>query len=210
MKIKRFALFIMMMMIILSLLGCSADKKKTDKNKNIITTHTNQSGNTGESTPILAGSTQEKKEIVDENLSKSDEKVIISFKVKNGKTLSFCTSEGSDDYIVYRFGTKDKIELEFPEDINNSWSQFVFSDYHRSGGAENAGLNLSYLTFINGEYEYQVYHAFDHVEEVTSVGVKVKNLVSGKETDIEGDEKTLIGSLHWINCSYPKLKYEKW
>jgi hypothetical protein len=76
---------------------------------------------------------------------------LFSFKLASSpKTLSVCVSKTQPDYIVYRFGTKDKIKLEFPENKADSWSKFTYSYYLRGGGAENEGMDLNYLSFENG------------------------------------------------------------
>ncbi|SFR65222.1 PdaC/SigV domain-containing protein [Anaeromicropila populeti] len=132
-----------------------------------------------------------------DRLCLNSENFILSFRTKqSGKTLSICTSK-DNDYIVYRFGTKDQIDLEYPEDKEDSWNQFKYDYYHRGGGVENSGYDEDSLTFENGGYEYRVYEQYDAVEEETTLGVVVTDLSTGKETDIAGDLDTKIG--YWYD-----------
>lgn len=96
---------------------------------------------------------------------------------------------------MYRFGTKEKVELEFPKNNDDSWSKFTYSYYLRGGGAGNEGMDLNYLTFENGGYEYQVYQEYTAKDNVTNVGVKIKNKSTNKETDIKGLSTSIKGSL---------------
>jgi hypothetical protein len=73
-------------------------------------------------------------------LCTDNEKVFFSFKMENSpKTMSICLSNKQPDYLVYRFGTKDKIELQFPENNADSWNKFVYSYYLRGGEQETMG-----------------------------------------------------------------------
>jgi hypothetical protein len=42
-----------------------------------------------------------------------------------------------NEYIQYRFGSKDRVEMEFPLNRNkDSWKQFKYNSYHRGGENE--------------------------------------------------------------------------
>lgn len=94
-----------------------------------------------------------------------------------------------------RFGTIDKVELEYPEKKADSWRKFTYSYYLRGGGAGNEGLDLNYLTFENGGYEYQVYQEYTAKDNVTNVGVTITNKSTRKETNIKGLSDSVEGSL---------------
>jgi len=76
-------------------------------------------------------------------LSYPDEQILISFKTREGKTVSL-SSEMENRYIVFRIGTDIKTEMEFPRKTKESWQKFKYSSYLRGGGAENEGLDLNY------------------------------------------------------------------
>lgn len=142
--------------------------------------------------PEVANST---KKIYREDFSAEGEKVLFGFQVADSKKIiSICTAE-DESYIVYRFGTRDNIELEFPEDRENSFSYFNYSYYLRGGGLENAGLDFDHFNFSNGDYQYQVYSEYEAETGIRSVGIRVTNEKTGKETDITGDSNSVIGSM---------------
>jgi len=120
---------------------------------------------------------------------------IFSFETDKGKKLSVCKDK-ADKYIIYRFGTKKKVELEYPSTKNKqSWEKFTFSYYFRGGGAENDGMDINSLIFTNGGFEYEVYDDYVAEGEKTTVGIHVKQLSNDKKTDIKGNVKTKKGSL---------------
>ncbi|MFA9378733.1 MAG: PdaC/SigV domain-containing protein [Lachnotalea sp.] len=133
----------------------------------------------------------------DSNLCLNNENLLISFKIKkSGKTVSVCSAK-NEDYIVYRFGTKDHIDLEYPEDKNDSWSKFTYSNYNRGGGAANSGLQYNSLSFDNQGYNYEVYQQYDAVTNETTVGIIVTELATKKVTNIIGDPSTFVG--YWYD-----------
>jgi len=131
-------------------------------------------------------------------LCRNNEKVILSFNIdESGKILSLCVSD-EQDYIVYRFGTTENIELEYPSDKKDSWNKFTYSYYLRGGGKENDGLDLNYLQFEIGNYLYEVYEEYSASDDTTHVGVKIIDETSNNEIDITGDYKSKIGSLIYL------------
>jgi len=134
------------------------------------------------------------KNIYKEDLSVEGEKVVFGFQVADSKKIvSICMAD-DESYIVYRFGTMDNIELEFPEDRENSFSYFTYSYYLRGGGIENVGLDLNSFNFSNGGYQYQVYDDYEAETGIKAVGIRVTDEKTGKETDITGDSNSVIGS----------------
>ena len=183
------------------LIGCNSTQKienspsTSDTAKPKQTEAANQVTNAPSKSASPSADTKTKIEYRD-NLCTDNEEVLFSFKLANSpKTLSVCVSKIQPDYIIYRFGTKDKVELEFPENKADSWSKFTYSYYLRGGGAGNEGMDLNYLTFENGGYEYQVYQEYTAKDNVTNVGVKITNKSTNKETDIKGLSNSIEGSL---------------
>ena len=127
-------------------------------------------------------------------LVKKNETLIFSFKTKAGKT-AVLASDSDNKYIVYRFGTKDNIELEYPASLDNtSWQKFTYSYYYRGGGKMNAGMDLNYVDFTNNDYNYRIYNEYYSEDDSVSNGILVTDSKSN-ETDIKGINKTVKGSL---------------
>jgi hypothetical protein len=123
------------------------------------------------------------------------EEVVFSFKTTNNKEVVVAKSK-SNQYLVYRFGSSSKVELEYPSAKDTtSWKKFSYSYWLRGGGPANEGIDLNYLYFISEDYRYVVYHTYFSVDEKSSVGVKVTNMKTGKTIDIPGNIKSVKGNL---------------
>jgi hypothetical protein len=119
---------------------------------------------------------------------------IFSFNTKNGKTVTLAKDK-NDQYIVYRFGTNEKIEFEFPDKTKNSWEKFKYSYYLRGGGKQNEGMDLNFAAFTNSDFKYVLYSTYYAITEKSEVGIKVFNLKTGEITNIKGKTKTIKGTL---------------
>lgn len=127
-------------------------------------------------------------------LVKNNESVIFSFKTKAGKT-AVLAGDIESKYIVYRFGTNDNVELEYPAALDyTSWQKFTYSYYFRGGGKSNAGMDLNYVDFRNNDYSYRLYNEYYSEDETASNGIIVTD-PKGKETVIKGLNNTVKGSL---------------
>ena len=63
-------------------------------------------------------------------LCKEIEDVLLSFQIADSNKFDpICFSKNQQDYIIYRYGTKDKIELEHPLKTESSWKDFTYSYY---------------------------------------------------------------------------------
>ncbi len=133
---------------------------------------------------------------LNDKLCAGNEEILFSFPLKaSRKRLTVCVEKDSQEYIVYRFGTKDKLELEFPDKKTASWSKYVYSNYFRGGGEDNDGLDLNYLTFENKGFRYRIYQEYSAGSKETEVGILVTDLATGKETKITGEAEEAEGNL---------------
>jgi hypothetical protein len=92
----------------------------------------------------------------------ASETVIFSCRIKGSpKVLSLCGSKNLTKdvgYLQYRFGRPGKVELQFPEEKQNSQAQFLFEHYFR------AQVDRTAVKFKNGGYEYSIYDAYEGEE----------------------------------------------
>lgn len=123
-----------------------------------------------------------------------NEEMIFSFDTQNGKTVTL-SKDKKNKYLIYRFGTKTKVEFEFPRKSKESWSMFNYSYALRGGGKENAGIDLNYVYFTHQHFTYVIYDTYFAEEDKQRIGVKVINLRSGTTTNISGNIKTRKGIL---------------
>ncbi|MBP1756529.1 MAG: hypothetical protein H6Q59_2927 [Firmicutes bacterium] len=133
---------------------------------------------------------------LDNNLCGENEELVFGFPIAGSKKrLAVCIGGTSQEYITYRFGTKDKVEFEFPEEQSDSWNKFIYSYYLRGGQKENEGLDLNYLTFENDGFQYKIYQETAAESGKTEVGILVTDLATNVETKIEGIAEEAEGSL---------------
>jgi len=139
-------------------------------------------------TPLQSG-------IIDKSdyLCADNEDILIGFKMENSsKVVSVCI-EKNDAYIVYRFGTRENIELEFPQNKADSWAKFA---YEWSWGQ----IYKSYsITFKNGGYSYSVNYDldFDFYQNFQRINcwINVRNISTEQATRITGVSESIIGGL---------------
>lgn len=95
------------------------------------------------------------------SLCSTDEAILFSCHIRGrNKTLSICGAQRiteSTGYIQYRFGTKDKVDLVFPEAKQPPLGLFTktFSASYGSG-VRSTALDAS-VTFSTGQHTYIVY-----------------------------------------------------
>lgn len=124
----------------------------------------------------------------------SNEKLIFSFRTENNKKMVLA-KDSTNKYIVYRFGSNDRIEFEFPGMNKTSWKKFTYSFYLRGGGKENEGLDLNYVFFSSTHYKYIIYHTYSAEDEKYTCGIKVLDITTKKTVNIKGNAATIEGNL---------------
>lgn len=139
-----------------------------------------------------------------ERLCKDNEEIIFSFLLaKNHKIVTVCKDKKSL-YIVYRFGTKDKVEMEYPAHADNSsWTKFKYYYVHRGGGKQNDGFGDISLTFFNNNVKYEIYHNWRDEDETNNIGIEVT--IDGKTTDLKGSIKTQTGALQNLDFEAERI-----
>ncbi|KIA88002.1 hypothetical protein [Kaistella jeonii] len=107
--------------------------------------------------------------------------------------------EKNNQYIQYRFGKKNKIELEFPTERNaDSWKLFSYNYYMRGGGKANSGQEIANMAFTQNGFQYLVYSTYFSEDESMQTGILITNLATQKRTRIKGIIKTRKESLFYL------------
>lgn len=115
------------------------------------------------------------------------EQAVFGFRTAEGKVCQVLRGpEGG--YLVYRFGTEQSVELQFPPALDGaSWGLFVFERTFRPGGAANLGLDLNQLRFENGPFEYTVFDDTSYEDgESRSVGVRYRKKLAKLQRTLAG------------------------
>lgn len=129
----------------------------------------------------------------DSALCKPNESTVFAFQLENNKWVSV-SKEKNGKYLVYRFGNKDKIELQVPAVLDtSSWNRFLFSGYSRGGGKENAAMRFGYLSFRNKETIYEVYELWNSEDDGEHCGLTV--IIDNKAGNLKGVLASRHGNL---------------
>jgi len=130
-------------------------------------------------------------------LKKPDEEVLFGFLLKKSNKMVLICNQKDDKYLVYRFGTKDKIELQYPNVLNvASWKAFRYSGYSRGGGRQNLAMEMHSLTFKNNQVVYKIKDESEAEHNENSASIIIKT--NGKKTELAGRAFSKDGSLGWL------------
>ena len=141
-------------------------------------------------------------------LLKPGEDVLYTFPLKSGnKTVMVCAQK-DDGYIVYRFGTKQKVELQYPAVLNKaSWTAFRYSGYSRSG-PNNAAMEAHALSFKNNNVDYVIYDNWDAEDDQRRPLITID--VNGKKAEFKGGARSARGSLGKLRFKQNLIENHYW
>jgi hypothetical protein len=133
------------------------------------------------------------------NLKKENENIVFSFKTDKNKTMNLVIDKDGK-YMTYRYGNEQKVELQFPEKLENTFEQFTYNYYMRGGGPSNEGLDLNYISFKGETHKFIVFQEYSYngpkdKDQSLSVGIRIINLSNNMETIVKGNSSTVKGSL---------------
>ncbi|HAH54476.1 MAG TPA: hypothetical protein DCM02_04115 [Flavobacterium sp.] len=117
-----------------------------------------------------------------------NEEIIFSFETRSKKKIMLAKDK-DENYIICRYGTLDKIEIEFPEKTQESWGKFSYSYSEINGNIENA------LIFRNKDFEYAIYDCF-YIEKRNKFSIGMRIINKNKEVVyLRGKIKSQKGKL---------------
>jgi hypothetical protein len=122
---------------------------------------------------------------------KSNEEILFSFKTTSGKTIQII-KDIEDKYLFYRAIKNSKVEWEYPEKNEESWSAFKLTYYFRPNG-NDLGMDLNFLAFYHEGYQYVVYLIYYEADATNKVGVRCTDLKTQQYFDVKGIRKTVKG-----------------
>ena len=127
-------------------------------------------------------------------LQKPGEEVIFGFSLKKSNKIVLICNQKDDKYLVYRFGTKDKVELQYPGVLNMaSWKAFRYSGYSRGGGPGNLAMEMHSLTFKNNLVLYEIKDDSEAEHNENSASIIVN--INGRKIALLGKALSKNGSL---------------
>ena len=133
----------------------------------------------------------------------ANEEIIYSFETGNSKKMVL-VKDKNNEYIQYRFGTKNKVEMEFPADRSEeSWKMFHYIFYMRGGGKANSAQEIANLGFTNRGFHYVIYSTYFSEKEEIATGILVTDMKNNKTTRIKGIVSSRSGSLFSLDSEMP-------
>ena len=117
-----------------------------------------------------------------DTLCTSNEQAVFSCTLANHKTASLCAPKDLKApglYLQYRFGTHQKMELVYPEKMENPQHRF------RRAFVLNGDQRGQYVVFTIGEYDYYMYEVDRGANDYTGFSVYKQNrMISNHECDV--------------------------
>ena len=124
-----------------------------------------------------------------------NEEIVFSFQTGNGKIMTLCKAK-DNAYLVYRFGSNAKVELEYPSIKNkSSWQKFTYAFYLRGGGIQNEAMDLNELSFENEGIFYTIYQNYVARKNKYEIGIDIEDVNNHKTFHIIGRKQTQKGTL---------------
>ena len=125
---------------------------------------------------------------------RKNEHAIISFFTTNQKRVVVAV-DNNDKYIVYRYGTKQHIELQYPAPDSNSWKKMQYYWYLRPSMGKNDGYDIYSLSFVADTFRYVVVQSNAGDEGGESLYVQVLNLKGSILATFPANRQTCKGHL---------------
>ena len=133
----------------------------------------------------------------------ANEEIIYSFETGNSKKMVL-VKDKNNEYIQYRFGTKNKVEMEFPtKRSEESWKMFHYIFYMRGGGKANSAQEIANLGFTNNDFHYVIYSTYFSEKDEIATGILVTDMKNNKTTRIKGIVSSRSGSLFSLDSEMP-------
>ncbi|MGI4759076.1 MAG: hypothetical protein ACRYF0_00110 [Janthinobacterium lividum] len=141
-------------------------------------------------------------------LRRPGETTVFSFRTSRGKVASLCEGPKAA-YLVYRFGTASKVELQYPAVLDtSSWRKFTYHK-HYYDGTNNASEDVNQLSFTIGTVEYMLFdnrYGFLDEYKQNDHHRKIGIDVSMKGVRISGSEDSANGNLYLTDDQRARVK----
>jgi len=138
---------------------------------------------------------------------RANEKLVMEFNTLSGKRLVI-SADRDGKYIVYRFGSQNHVELQFPNDLNHSYAVFKLSTETRGRKAPPSGFTYTQIHFSNGDFTYNIFNQFEENGNIAKSGLIIEDLKSGIKSLIRADMNSLKGSIDNLGILEHRLSKE--
>ena len=142
-----------------------------------------------------------------QSLSSAEEPILL-FKTLQGKTISLSQVKNSKA-LFFRIEKEKKIELQYPQTINDTTLFFTYSFYLRGGGTANEGMELNYVYFELNNLKYVLFENSHSSNPASSFGLKIIDVKTQHEEVYEALDNTIRGSLNSLRNDDRFIKGEE-
>lgn len=132
-----------------------------------------------------------------QKITMKNEETIFSFVTTENKTV-MVAYEKQQNYVVFRYGTNEKIEVEVRESKTNAEKKFKYSFFKRGTVKHTNYLDLNYLNVNVGSMQYVVYEDYISLGDEPEIGIIITDANVGERKEIKGDLTTKKGSLNFF------------
>ncbi len=124
----------------------------------------------------------------------SNETALLTFRTENDKKLVIA-KDTANKYLIYRFGTLNKVELEYPSEKENSWKKFYYAFHSENAIINDLQKTTRYLYFTRGNYQYVVYQEYSDKRDHLTNGIKIIDKQTEDTTNLKAKHNPIKGSL---------------
>lgn len=129
-----------------------------------------------------------------QQLKKSNEEVIFSFTTLDNKTVTVAY-EKQQNYVVVRYGTKEKLEFEVIESKTTGEKKLKYSFYKRGTIQHINYLDLNYLCLNLGSMQYVIFEDYISTHADPEIGIIITDANVGERKEIKGVSATRQGGM---------------
>ncbi len=132
-------------------------------------------------------------------LLQPNEELVMAFRTKNKKIITVNTDKNRN-YIVFRYGDKDSVKFQFPQELNeNSWKQFGYYSHKQSGEKINPDIEKYRLSFFYNGIRYTIDQNRHVPTEDEELELNITGIVDG--CLLSAKPRTRIGSLDKLDAT---------
>ncbi|MES2836271.1 MAG: hypothetical protein V4667_02015 [Bacteroidota bacterium] len=125
------------------------------------------------------------------------EEIIYSFVTSENKTVVIAF-EKQQNYVVFRYGTNEKVEVEIRESKTTAEKKFKYSFFKRGTPKHTNYLDLNYLNVNVGATQYVIFEDYIALGVEPEIGIIITDANIGDRKEIKGDLTTKKGSLNFF------------
>jgi predicted RNA-binding protein len=132
-----------------------------------------------------------------QKVEQAHEEIIYSFVTSENKIVVIAY-EKQQNYVVFRYGTNEKVEVEIRESKTTAEKKFKYSFFKRGTPKHTNYLDLNYLNVNVGATQYVIFEDYIALGVEPEIGIIITDANIGDRKEIKGDITTKKGTLNFF------------